>query len=437
MNDKTYAEEEAELRKEYESLRDAIQKNLEKEVQEKEVEVDKEIKDKQEEEQKKTTDQHIKDIQLVENLAKLAIQNFKDKTAQETRARCSKTTAKQGAVGSISKIKEEVDDEYGDDDEDDEDDDEEELSGGNIANLMYQINKRYVMNSPIESSHKTHGNASKKVMMQKVYGGRVRPVRTGLAGLAISAIELVIDLWGDQIKNFFQNVWNDVQEFFKTPAQKEHERRQREEAERAAAEARKQVIISRIVALYKIAMIEAADELFDTQSNAIETQFDTDFDAYKDAMEAELDAYLDELQDQLEDELDELEEKADDKLDELDAKADAKKTEIEKEEERKREEDKQALIAKKNQELAQQNALMVIPPQSKSTSMTTSRRDQTRHNEIQTGKATEELKNEGNLPIEGKGKKINNRAEIVKKIMKKKGLSMIEASKYVKSHNLY
>ena len=36
-----------------------------------------------------------------------------------------------------------------------------------------------------------------------------------------------------------------------------------------------------------------------------------------------------------------------------------------------------------------------------------------------------------------KPKKVNKRAEIVKKIMKDKGLSMIESSKYVKTHNLY
>lgn len=36
-----------------------------------------------------------------------------------------------------------------------------------------------------------------------------------------------------------------------------------------------------------------------------------------------------------------------------------------------------------------------------------------------------------------KKKKINKRAEIVKKIMKEKGLSLIEASKFVKAHNLY
>jgi hypothetical protein len=38
---------------------------------------------------------------------------------------------------------------------------------------------------------------------------------------------------------------------------------------------------------------------------------------------------------------------------------------------------------------------------------------------------------------EARGKKPNARAVIVKKIMKEKGLSMIEASKYVKEHNLY
>ena len=36
-----------------------------------------------------------------------------------------------------------------------------------------------------------------------------------------------------------------------------------------------------------------------------------------------------------------------------------------------------------------------------------------------------------------KPKKVNKRAEIVKKIMKDKGLSLIESSKYVKAHNLY
>ena len=36
-----------------------------------------------------------------------------------------------------------------------------------------------------------------------------------------------------------------------------------------------------------------------------------------------------------------------------------------------------------------------------------------------------------------KPKKVNKRAEIVKKVMKEKGLSMIEASKYVKAHKLY
>ena len=36
-----------------------------------------------------------------------------------------------------------------------------------------------------------------------------------------------------------------------------------------------------------------------------------------------------------------------------------------------------------------------------------------------------------------KPKKVNKRAEIVKKIMKEKGLSLIESSKYVKANNLY
>ena len=40
--------------------------------------------------------------------------------------------------------------------------------------------------------------------------------------------------------------------------------------------------------------------------------------------------------------------------------------------------------------------------------------------------------------LEGSGKKrTNKRAEIVKQIMKEKSLSLIDASKYVKEHNLY
>ena len=164
---------------------------------------------------------------------------------------------------------------------------------------------------------------------------------------------------------------------------------------------------------------------------------DDEFDNYKDAIEDELDAYLDELQDELEEELDRLEEENDTKIDRIEDETKAKISEIEKEAERKREEDKAVLIAKKNQELAQQNSFITIPQTPKTVSMTIAKQDQTRHDATQVAKAKEELRDEGNVPVEGKGKKINKRAEIVKKIMKKKGLNMIEASKYVKSHNLY
>ena len=50
----------------------------------------------------------------------------------------------------------------------------------------------------------------------------------------------------------------------------------------------------------------------------------------------------------------------------------------------------------------------------------------------------EEAEARGETPENsGGGKKQNKRAVIVKEIMVKKGLSMIEASKYVKQHNLY
>jgi len=442
INDVKYAKEEEELRKEYDTLKIALAKKLEGEPDKRQEEADKEIAEKEQEEEEKTAKQHEEDIKFVEDLAVKAIQDFKDKTAEETRTRCSKTTAKQGAKTSINRIQEEVNDEYDDDDdddEDDEDDDDDDMTGGNIANIMYKINKRYVMNSPIQSAHKTSGNASKRVMVQKLYGGRVRPVRTGLAGLAIEVAELIWDLWGDQIKNFFLNagtngsIGSKIVQGTKTQAQKDAEQKNKEAVEAYNEYLKKQIIINRVIALYKVAMIEDADERLDQQEDIL----DDEFDNYKDAIEDELDAYLDELQDELEEELDRLEEENDTKIDRIEDETKAKISEIEKEAERKREEDKAVLIAKKNQELAQQNSFITIPQTPKTVSMTIAKQDQTRHDATQVAKAKEELRDEGNVPVEGKGKKINKRAEIVKKIMKKKGLNMIEASKYVKSHNLY
>jgi hypothetical protein len=318
-------------------------------------------------------------------------------------------------------------------DEEDDEDDEDDMTGGNIANIMYKINKRYIMNSPIQSSHKTSGNASKRMMVQKLYGGRVRPVRTGLAGLAIEVAELVWDLWGDQITNFFKKAGTHIRNLFKTPAQNEADRKHQEQVNAYNEYLKKQAIINRVIALYKVAMIEDADERLDKEEDIL----DDEFDDYKDRIEDELDAYLDELQDELEEELDRLEEENDEKIDRIEDETRAKISEIEDEAERKREEDKAALIAKKNQELAEQNSFVVIPQTPKTVSMTTAKQEETAHHTVQVAKAKEELAVEGNVPVEGKGKKINKRAEIVKKIMKKKGLNMIEASKYVKSHNLY
>jgi len=53
------------------------------------------------------------------------------------------------------------------------------------------------------------------------------------------------------------------------------------------------------------------------------------------------------------------------------------------------------------------------------------------------GKGKEEEKEEKKEEKEVKGSGKNARAEIVKKIMKEKGMKLIEASKYVKQHNLY
>ena len=59
--------------------------------------------------------------------------------------------------------------------------------------------------------------------------------------------------------------------------------------------------------------------------------------------------------------------------------------------------------------------------------------------ECEGGARTGAYEGQGKLTIThgGKKKRSNKRAEVVKKVMKSKGLSMIEASKYVKEHGLY
>ena len=59
--------------------------------------------------------------------------------------------------------------------------------------------------------------------------------------------------------------------------------------------------------------------------------------------------------------------------------------------------------------------------------------------ECEGGARTGAYEGQGKLTIThgGKKKRHNKRAEIVKKVMKSKGLSMIEASSYVKEHGLY
>jgi hypothetical protein len=58
--------------------------------------------------------------------------------------------------------------------------------------------------------------------------------------------------------------------------------------------------------------------------------------------------------------------------------------------------------------------------------------------ECEGGARTGAYEGQGKLTITHGGKKrTNKRAAIVKKVMKSKGLSMIEASKYVKEHGLY
>ena len=55
------------------------------------------------------------------------------------------------------------------------------------------------------------------------------------------------------------------------------------------------------------------------------------------------------------------------------------------------------------------------------------------------GSRTGRYEGQGKLVIThgGKKRRSNKRAEVVKRVMREKGLSMIEASKYVKAHGLY
>ena len=60
-----------------------------------------------------------------------------------------------------------------------------------------------------------------------------------------------------------------------------------------------------------------------------------------------------------------------------------------------------------------------------------------RPSKMKGGKLLVPVENMKSSSMAGQGKPKNNRSEIVKNIMKEKGMSMIGASKYVKEHNLY
>jgi len=411
-----------------------------KEIEDEKTKSAKEIENKQNEETINTQNQEILDTKEIEQLAVQAIENFKNQLAKETRTRCSKTAPKQNALESKKRIIKDVEEEYNDEDENE--DEEETVSGGNISDMMYLINKKYIMNSPIESPYKKTGNASKKVKKYKIIGGRVRPVKTGLASIAIDVADLVIDLWGPQIKKFFEDLWASISNAFTETARDRADKRERE---KQAKKAELKLMIERIIAIYKGELVIEADKVFDEVSAEIEANFDADFDAYQDMMYDRLYEKLDEIEDKLIDDLealedsniskiDELQNKKEKDLDDLENEKESKMSEIEQLEAKKREERKQELLNQKQAELSAQNQFYVIP---KSTaSMTTQQQNKIRHEAVQQEKAKEELKEQG-VVAEGAGKKNNKRAQIVKNIMAKKGLSMIEASKYVKSNNLY
>jgi hypothetical protein len=444
---KQITEKEAKISKELED--EKIKKG--KEIEDEKQKIAKEIEEEKIKKEEQTKNHEVEDSKLVEQLAVQAIENFRNQTAIQAKSRCSKTSAKQDGLKSRKNIEREVYNEYNDEDDDDDEDEDENLSGGNISKMMYQINKRYIMNSPIETPHKQYGNASKKIKSYKMIGGRVRPVRTGLASIAIDIADLVSDLWGPTIKKFFEDTWNALVAEFNKPTIQQKERREKE-----MAIATKKVIAARIVALFKANLVIDADELFTKEADTYEEKFDGEFQSYQDDMYDKLDEHLDKIEDELEQMLNDLQDKLDKDLDDLDDKKeteidkikddknkelddledekDAKLSEIEAIEAQKREAKKQEMLKKKQEELAAQNSFIIIP---KTTSaMTTNQQNQIRHNAVQQQKAKEELVEQGVI-AKGSGKKINKRAEIVKNIMSKKGLNMIEASKYVKSHNLY
>ena len=59
------------------------------------------------------------------------------------------------------------------------------------------------------------------------------------------------------------------------------------------------------------------------------------------------------------------------------------------------------------------------------------------HNPVGFGRAKKTKATGAGHCVGGKRKPGNNRFEIVRKVMKDKGMSMIEASKYVKANGLY
>jgi len=365
------------------------------------------------------------------------------------------------------------------DDIEDEMELQDEMEGGNLQRQLYLLNRRFIKHNSDERRLPVMSNASKKNKKYKYkksekvdrkVGGRVGATSTGLAGLAVQAAELLHEVAGPEIKAAFQRLGDDIRNWGNQLADSwwcnTHVRecrdrnRERRYAEQALARDRAYQQANEAIANYKIDTIAKYQEKLEDDQEKMDEAWEKEYaKMYEDwyaeyeRIVADADKKYEEEEaadnkkfedDQaarekfLEDEQNRLDKKQEDDIKDLENK---QTTYVETEKKRKEDFDK-AVVKNVETRMANKDRDEAATKGMTNCGATVQSAEKMKHDAIQEEKAKREKEEQDKAKNvtpdnpNGSGRK-NKRNDIVKAIMKKKGLSMIEASKYVKSHNLY
>jgi len=359
--------------------------------------------------------------------------------------------------------------------------DDSVIAGGSIRDDVYMINRRFIMHNQdeIPSIRKNKKMKTKRKKIKDSKEPRLVGGASGMAGLVKESIELIHELYGPEIKQAFKNLGNQIQDAFNKAGENwwcnTHPRECREKQREARQKQRQyefemaQLEKARKAAEFKKELAEAYQQLFEKETGVLDKKWED----IQEKLGNETKEAIKALDKKWEDAQIDLPKKTDENRDILDKEEQSRFEEQDKkdkEDEIKQKAEFDAAVIKNAEARMQKSASEEQATKGlknyKNCGASVNSAEKNRHDafleekkkrdEIEEAKAKDEenkalyevdaedraksgTQAEGafaNAEKEGWGKK-EKRTEVVKKIMKKKGLSMIEASKYVKSHNLY